>query len=464
MIQDELQNSSFIKTLLNEIPCGVLVLDADLRIRQINNVIEKIIGVKNDEAVGKCGGDILNCINAIRSPNGCGSTVYCNTCVTRRAAADALQLNRKNQAQGNFQLVFDGKSRNVKLHISASPFSFLGKRYAIVIINNISQLEEVCQPENRLFSQRIIGEHQSVKELYGLIYEASRVDLPVLIQGASGTGKELVARAIHDAGPRNSMPFIAVNCGALPHTLLESELFGHEKGAFTGALYTKKGRFELADGGTIFLDEIGELDLSVQVKLLRVLQEGTFERIGGTSTIKVDARLLSATNKKLEDEITTGLFRLDLYYRLCVVPINISNLRERGDDVILLANHFLAESANNRGETRKTLCPQSVSLLKLHTWPGNIRELQNTIQFALMKCKTDIIEPHHFPQYLQGYANPAADTLAGIMTPREATPKLDMAAVRAALEKTGGNKSEAAKMLGVGRATLYRFFSKKLAG
>jgi len=283
------------------------------------------------------------------------------------------------------------------------------------------------------------------------------VNLPVLVQGESGTGKELVARNIHDASPRKDKPFIAVNCAALPHELLESELFGHAKGAFTGAIRDKKGRFELADGGTIFLDEIGEMDPAVQVKLLRVLQENSFERVGGTQTIKVDVRLISATNRELDEEVKSGGFRLDLYYRLCVVPVMVPPLRDRPGDIPLLIDHFLVRSSGQISNKVPRVNQTVLSLLKEYNWPGNIRELQNVVQFALMKCKGQTIDVEHLPAYIEENVQLGSmNTLCGRKR------KLDEQSVLAALRKTGGNKVEAAKDLGVARATLYRFIKDKM--
>jgi len=268
-----------------------------------------------------------------------------------------------------------------------------------------SQMPEAIDAQARLRtyeeSNKLVGKDLSMRELHKLIQEAAGVNLPVLVQGESGTGKELVARNIHDASPRKDKPFIAVNCAALPHELLESELFGHAKGAFTGAIRDKKGRFELADGGTIFLDEIGEMDPAVQVKLLRVLQENSFERVGGTQTIKVDVRLISATNRELDEEVKSGGFRLDLYYRLCVVPVMVPPLRDRPGDIPLLIDHFLVRSSGQISNKVPRVNQTVLSLLKEYNWPGNIRELQNVVQFALMKCKGQTIDVEHLPAYIE---------------------------------------------------------------
>ncbi len=271
----------------------------------------------------------------------------------------------------------------------------------------------------------------------------------MLIQGESGTGKELVAAAIHNEGFRGNKLFVPINCGALPESLLESELFGHVKGAFTGAIRDKKGRFELADGGTIFLDEIGDISPAMQVKLMRVLQEGTFERVGSETTIKVNVRVISATNKNLQEEIAEGNFRDDLYYRLSVVPLWLPPLRERRNDIPLIAEHILKRALKSRPGSDVAFSPSAMDALLSYAWPGNVRELQNWIQFALVKCKGGEILPEHFPPMRTNVLQ------SGAVSKRRR--KLDPASVREAIRATAGNKREAAKRLGVSRATLYRF-------
>ncbi|MFH1434876.1 MAG: sigma 54-interacting transcriptional regulator, partial [Pseudomonadota bacterium] len=265
-------------------------------------------------------------------------------------------------------------------------------------------------------------------------------------------GKELVAAAIHNESPRADKQFVPVSCGALPDGLLESELFGHVKGAFTGAIREKKGRFELADGGTIFLDEVGELSQPMQVKLLRVLQEFKFERVGGEKTIAVDVRLVSATNKDLKKEVAAGRFRVDLFYRLSVMPLPLPPLRERKGDIPLLADHFLRRIAGESDRDVLSLSPEALSILVDYPWPGNVRELQNIIQFAAIKSRGREITPGHLPAgLLQG---------AGAAAARKGRKrKLDSAAVADAMKKAKGNKVKAAGLLKVSRATLYRFLS-----
>jgi len=229
--------------------------------------------------------------------------------------------------------------------------------------------------------------------VYTLIEKVAPTSTSVLITGESGTGKELVARAIHFMSPRESGPFISINCAGLPETLLESELFGHEKGAFTGAIALRKGRFELADKGTLFLDEVGEMPLALQAKLLRVLQERTFERIGGTKSLKVDVRIIAATNKDLKEEVEQGRFREDLYYRLNVLNIHLPPLRERLDDIPMLTAHFVAKFAKELNRPHLDIAPETVRFLTTLPWEGNVRELENTIERAAVLCSDDLIRP-----------------------------------------------------------------------
>jgi transcriptional regulator with GAF, ATPase, and Fis domain len=280
---------------------------------------------------------------------------------------------------------------------------------------------------------------------------------PVLIYGESGTGKELAARAIHQESPRRNKLFVPLNCGALPENLLESELFGHVKGAFTGAVRDKKGRFELADGGTIFLDEIGDISAAMQVKLLRVLQEGTFERVGDEKTFKVDVRVISATNKDLTKEMAEGRFRDDLYYRLNVIPLTLPPLRERGSDVIMLAEYLLAKVAKEAGREKMHFSAPVINALLSYDWPGNIRELQNWIQYAVLKCKGDLIELTHLPAASSSDLVDLNVNLETAPEKRTRKRKLNRTQVEQVLARTKGNKRKAAEMLGVGRATLYRF-------
>jgi PAS domain S-box-containing protein len=294
----------------------------------------------------------------------------------------------------------------------------------------------------------IIGKSAGMKEVFSSIRECAEINIPVYIQGESGTGKELVAMAIHNQSSRANKPFVPVNCSALPEGLLESELFGHVKGSFTGAVKDRKGRFELARGGTLFLDEVADLTKPVQGKLLRVLQEGTFEPVGEEKTISSDVRIISAANRDLKNEVKKGNFRDDLYYRINVVPIFLPPLRERNEDIPLLIDDFL-EKASFEGPSSQGVSKDALSIIIDYAWPGNIRELQSTISYAIIKSKGKMIQPEHLPPELQQHKNEHPH--------RGPSRKLDEKTVRDALVRTGGNKAKAARYLNVGRATLYRF-------
>jgi DNA-binding NtrC family response regulator len=316
--------------------------------------------------------------------------------------------------------------------------------------------EENTQLKNRLgetFSfSTIIGKSAAMQEMFATLSMVAPTDATVLITGESGTGKELVANALHQNSLRRDRPFIKLNCAALHENLLESELFGHEAGAFTGASGRRKGRFELADKGTLFLDEIGDMSLQTQAKILRVLQEGEFERLGGAQTIRVDVRLLAATHKNLERMIEDGAFRQDLYFRLSVVPVKLPSLRERATDIPELANHFLRRFAEKNRKDIKDFHPEALNLLMQYDWPGNIRELENSVERAVILCLGEQLTPHDLPPHLlsKEVRELRHSTAQDGFTLRD----MEREVIRSTLEKTGNNKSQAAKQLGVARQTL----------
>ena len=311
--------------------------------------------------------------------------------------------------------------------------------------------------------ENIIGDSPRMQRVYTLMRQVSQSDISVLIQGESGTGKELIAKAIHYNSARSKAPFVPVNCGAIPDTLIESELFGHERGAFTGAISQKKGKFELARDGTIFLDEIGDMSPEAQTRLLRVLQERTFERVGGTESIEANVRVIAASNKDLQHEVEKGTVRLDLYYRISVFPVHLPALRERAEDIPLLAAHFLHLYAK---EVRKRVTgfePSAITALGQHSWPGNVRELQNVIHRAVIVAGGPTIRLADLPPELarlgmsQIHLGHNAVLIEDPAT-NDIRPLSDVErdVIKRALEVTGGNFTEAARKLGIGRATLYR--------
>ena len=293
------------------------------------------------------------------------------------------------------------------------------------------------------FSQ-IVGNSNAMRQVYEQVTQVARTNTTVLLRGESGTGKEMIAHAIHYNSLRAGKPFVKVSCAALPATLIESELFGYEKGAFTGAQVRKKGRFELADGGTLFLDEIGDLDLSTQIKLLRVLQEREFERLGGSETIRVNLRLIVATNKDLEEAIAAGQFREDLYYRLNVFAIFMPALRERKPDILLLAEHFVEKFEGEHGKLIKRISTPAIDMLTSYHWPGNVRELENVIERAVLVCESNVIHGHHLPPTLQTAEGTDTLTRVSLATAIEAYER-DL--IQDALKTARGNRAKAAKLL-----------------
>jgi Nif-specific regulatory protein len=290
----------------------------------------------------------------------------------------------------------------------------------------------------------IIGSSGPMQRVYEQVSQVARTNTSVLLRGESGTGKELIAHAIHYNSARAKKPFVKVSCGALPDTLIESELFGYEKGAFTGAEGRKKGRFELAEGGTLFLDEIGDVHLAIQVKLLRVLQEREFERLGGTETLRANVRLITATHKDMERAIEQGMFREDLFYRLNVFPIFIPPLRERKPDVLLLADHFLQRFAAEHGKDIRRISTPAIDMLAAYHWPGNVRELQNVVERAVLVCDGHVIHAHHLPPTLQT-AEASGTVISLALADAVAAYEKDL--LQDALKSARGNRARAARLL-----------------
>ncbi|MBQ7607635.1 MAG: sigma-54-dependent Fis family transcriptional regulator [Desulfovibrionaceae bacterium] len=338
----------------------------------------------------------------------------------------------------------------------------------------------------------IIGESTTLADVFKMLRKVAPTDSTVLVTGESGTGKELLVRALHANSNRANKPFVPINCGAIPKELLESELFGHEKGAFTHAIRSRPGRFEIADGGTIFLDEIGEMDLSLQVKILRVLQEKEIERVGGTGVKKVDVRIVAATNRDLEQEVKLGRFREDLYYRLNVIPIHLPPLRERGKDVILLSKHFLKKFCEKKGRPLLKLSRDTVLILEGYRWPGNVRELENFMERLSILTDGNVVTPKDLPDKIlkdigdleeflenarkqkeedvdalpaaeeyQDYVWPTVADLMGLhMGLREFLDTVEEKLISEALEQAGGVKNQAAEYLGIKRTTLLEKLKK----
>ena len=326
----------------------------------------------------------------------------------------------------------------------------------------------------------MIGNSPALLEVYKILEKVAPTDSTVLITGESGTGKELLVRALHKNSKRREKPFVPINCGAIPRELLESELFGHEKGAFTHAIRSRPGRFELADGGTIFLDEIGEMDLSLQVKILRALQEKEIERVGGTQTKKVDVRVVAATNRDLEVEVAEGRFREDLFYRLNVIPMQLPPLRERGEDILILAEYFLRNFCFEKDRPHMQVSPSAKAMLVSYSWPGNVRELENFMERLSILCEGQKVEPLDLPEKIQraaGMPQPERVQLivqsAGFAWPelqdmrdkgqglKEFLDEIEERLLTEALREAGGVKNQAAEILGIKRTTLIEKLKKR---
>ena len=436
-VWEQVHNLSDILDSLGE---GIIAHDLQRKVLYFNRAAEAVTGYPREEVVGR------DCHQVFGVPF-CGELcLFCGQQVHRDLEKKeySLQiLDRKGTSHRLEMTVVgmkDGEGRLIGVLASFRDVTdLLDKRSAQSQANSFAGL---------------VGAHPGMREIFQLIRDLAHSEVSVCITGETGTGKELVATAIHRESWRGDGPFIPINCGALPEGILESELFGHVKGAFTGAIHDRKGRFELANQGTLFLDEVAELPARLQVKLLRVLQEGCFEPVGSEKTIRVDVRVISATNRDLKEMVQQGTFRQDLFYRLNVVPVRVPSLRERVSDIPLLVDHFLA-LFTLQGKKTMQLHPETQHLLLNYSWPGNIRELHNALEYALIRSRGQVILPQDLPPEVQQIKEEK-------MTGKGRPGVLNTGMVREALGRSGGNRSLAARYLGVGRATLYRFLKDNL--
>jgi len=430
-----------VELILDNLIDGVMAHTMNRRIFYFNTAAERLTGFKRENVLGR------DCHQVFRPKRFCGGD--CSFC---SGEADRQGRVIPKNAQVSFT---QPRGEELSFNMSIMPLADAQKTEVGALVSFKDNTELANFKRRVLHSHRcgkLIGRDPKTLGLFEQIREVGPVNVPVLIEGESGTGKELVARAVHELSERAAKPLIVINCAALPEGLLESELFGHVRGAFTGALRDKKGRFELADGGSLFLDEVAELSPALQVKLLRVLQERRFRRVGDEKLISVDARIISATNCNLRQMMEAGRFRSDLFYRLCVVPIQMPPLRDRCTDIPVLVDHFLESIAEETGKPRITLTNEALDLLVNYPWPGNVRELRNALQYVYVKCQSGTLTPHHLPKEIQNLE------VRRISRPGPAL-KLKHGDVLAALGEARGNKSKAAEILGVGRSTLYRFLA-----
>lgn len=433
------------QAIVENVNDGLIVVDLEGRIMAVNPAMEKMTGYTDKELIGQlC--TILNCTNC-RIMGAKDGSPWCMLFKIGKVKNKECVITDK---QGHAVHLL--KSGNA-LHDEAG--NLIGVVETLTDISeNIQQRNEIKMLKKRLFHDTgyygILGESVVMHELFALVDSVAVSEAPVLIRGESGTGKELVARAIHEASSRSNKPFIKVNCAALNENLLESELFGHVKGAFTGADKERIGRFEAAHGGTIFLDEIGDIPLSTQVKLLRVLEEMEIERVGDHSPVPVDVRIVSATNKDLKALISRDEFREDFYFRINVFPILCPSLVSKKEDIPLLIDFFIEEYAKRASKKISGVSANAINALIDYEWPGNVRELRNVIEYAIVLCPGGSLELKHFPPFISGIMPAEQPAMTNGNGSQEREELIE------ALEKTGGNKSAAARLLGVSRVTVWK--------
>ena len=449
MIDQEL--NAYWKTVVDTIHDGIMIVDTGGTIVSVNTAFESITGYSRDEIIGR------SC-----------TILHCNTCEATREKADChwCQLFRIGNVRKQSCVMMRKDGRY--LHILKNA-ALLRDAHGEVIggVETMTDVTELIEKDTQIEAFRrqlraedgfhgILGSSAPMQRVYDLITNAAQSDAPVIIFGESGTGKELIARAIHESKSAQQRPYVKVNCAALNESLLESELFGHVKGAFTGAHKDRTGRFEAANGGDIFLDEIGDLPFSTQVKLLRVLEEKVIERVGDQRPISIDVRIISATNRDLKRLVEQGNFREDLFYRINVIPIHVPPLRERVSDIPLLAEHFFRRIQLKSDKKINGIAKEAMHLLMAHTWPGNVRELKSTFEYAFVTCQGLMIQPRDLPPDINGKpkALPTAISAGGT---RDDTKKRRLIE---ALEQAGGNQSQAAEILGVTRVTVWNQMRK----
>jgi len=423
--------------ILDSISEGVFTVDLDWQITSFNRAAEEITGIGRQEAVGKYCRDVLRA----------------DVCETNCTLAATMQTGKPIMNKTVHIIDANGKKRAIAIS-TALLRDTKGKVIGgVETFRDMSVIEELRKKiEGRYSCEDIISQNHQMQNLFSILPNIAESNATVLIEGESGTGKELFARALHNLSFRKDKAFIAVNCGALPDTLLESELFGYKAGAFTDAKKDKPGRFALADGGTIFLDEIGDVPASVQVRLLRVLQEKTYEPVGAVSSVTADVRVVTATNKILHQLVEQGKFRDDLYYRINVVKLELPPLRERKEDIPLLVDHFIARF--NRLHNKNICCVTNevTAALLAYDYPGNVRELENIIEHCFVLCEGEIIEERHLPTSVRPALPPGKVRVSKATTLQQ----MEITLIMQALRRNKGNKAAAAKQLGIDKSTLFR--------
>jgi len=423
---------------------GTFTIDRNWTVTSFNHAAERITGYSSKAAVGK------KCWDIFRS-------ILC-----RHGCHMEFTMKKQKPATSEELMIIHREGHKIPIRVNSAPLYDGEKKYigAVETFLDISEIKNLSsQLEERFQFQNIIGQSRPMLKVYDLMENVVQSDSTVLITGESGTGKEIIARAIHLNSQRKTAPFMAVNCSAFAETLLESELFGHEKGAFTGAIRTKTGRLELAGDGTLFIDEIGDISLPIQVKLLRVLENRQYERVGGTNPLELKARIITATNKNLEKEVKEGKFREDLYYRINVINIFIPPLRERMEDMPLLVNYFIEKFQKKFNKDIKSISPSAFTLLKRYEWQGNIRELENVLEHAFVVCQGEVIETEHLPERIWPFleSKNLTETKGGKELPLKNAEKL---MIINTLGKFSGHRGRTAEALGIDKTTLWRKMKK----
>ena len=435
-------SSRHFKTILDSIADGVFTIDLDFNITYFNHAAEKITGVPGNQALGR------KCFDVFRA----------NICQTNCALSKTMQNGRQTIDLHIDILNSDGHTIPASVSTSVLKNSAGDIIGGIEIFRDLSAMEALRKEIHSRYSfEDIVSKSHAILSILDILPDIATSGSTVLIEGPSGSGKELFARAIHNLGGQKGR-YVAINCAALPDTLLESELFGYRKGAFSEAKKDKPGRFERAAGGTIFLDEIGDISSALQVKLLRVIQEKEYEPLGATATLKSDARIVTATNRLLSDLVARGVFREDLFYRLNVVRLFLPPLADRREDIPLLVRHFIEKFNTIKSKNIDDIARDALDLLMRYAFPGNIRELENAIEFAFVLCHGNQIQAKHLPREIQAAHRPNS-AFAGNTTP----PPFDQAekqALLAALKRHDGNRTQTAAFLGINKSTLWRKMKK----
>jgi two-component system response regulator HydG len=444
--------NSYWESVVDTIQDGIMIVNPQGIVISINHAFEHITGYKQSEIIGKsC--TTLDCASCeiVRQEDGC------HWCVMFKRGH--LKKQRCSIIHKDGRLVHILKNASVLKDENGAVIGAVETMTDITdLLAKETQIESYrCEldAEDRFYG--MIGASAPMQQVYELITNAARSDAPVIIYGESGTGKEMVAKAIHDAGPRSNQPYIKVNCAALNESLLESELFGHVKGAYTGAHKSREGRFEASKGGDIFLDEIGDLPLSTQIKLLRVLEEKVVERVGDHRPIKVDARIISATNRNLSELIATGVFREDFYYRINVIPIHVPSLRERIEDIPLLARSFFNRILLKSDKKLDGISSMAMDSLMAYPWPGNARELKSAFEFAFVSCPGGLIGVEHLPPQIIAGTPSCAEAQLSLNKTLDEVKKQRLID---ALKQADGNQSEAARLLGISRTSVWNQINK----